>query len=86
MLNIGAGTSARNQGNKILSMSLLLRDSWSIGWTILLKIKGIFMIFVLQTLRTLTTNFKEWIHVFRPLMNRLKLFKTNFMGRKEDCF
>jgi len=68
---------------------LPLRDSWSIGWTVLLKIKEIFMIFVLQIFRTLTTNFKAWTHVFRPLMNRLKLFKTSFlscsMGKKIEA-
>jgi len=40
------------------SQSPLLRDLWSIGWTALLKIKGIFMIFVLQIFITLMTDFK----------------------------
>ena len=47
------------------------------------------MIFVLQTSRILTTDFKAWIQVFKPLMNRLKLFKTNFlscsMGKKIEA-
>jgi len=65
---------------------LPLRLTWSIGWIALLKTKGICMIFELQIFRTLTTNFNAWIHFFRPLMNRLKLFRTIFlscsMGKK----
>jgi len=77
--------AVEHQGNRIPSMSSIERfmlnrlDSFA-------KNKEIFMIFVLQIFITLTTDFKAWTHVFRPLMNILKLFKTSFlscsMGKK----
>jgi len=77
--DMGVGTSAGNQGNRILSMSPFERFMVN-RLDNLLKITGIFMIFVLQTFITLTTDFKTWIRVFRPVMNKLKLFKTNFLS------
>jgi len=63
-----------------LPQCLLLRDTWWIGLMALWKIKEISMIFVSQISRTLTTDSRAWTLAFRPLMNRLKLFRIRFLS------
>jgi len=65
--DFGVGTSAGHEGDGTPSMTLR-------------KIKGIFMIFMFQTYKTLTIDSKAWIQGFKRLMNRLKLFRIKSLS------
>ena len=75
--DFGAGTSVEHQGDGTPSMSPF--ESYMVN-----RLDGfaenqrIFMIFVFQTFITLIIDFKGWIHNFKCLMNRLKLFRIKF--------